>query len=370
MDLLGVALAPSLFWLWYFWKQDRETREGAGPLARAFLLGALAVVPAAILELMYTHTGQATVAECFGIIGPAEEICKMLAAFALATWESDFDEPADGIVLSAAVALGFAFAENVGYFAGAGSGRVLIRSALSVPAHVLFAAPYGAALGRMRVDPRFPFAHVLGGLLLACGMHGLFDALLFHVDLNPPLFLGMFVGLVAVMWRIYRKLVQACAAEGRAIFAAQAVVWVEPGAPAPAASLPPVEVAAAVTPRERFQWISAASAFFYGLVFFLGVAAVWTNVVPKSEQQARNPELGSLCIVALVLGGLVSAYRSPGYTVRESAAGLATLGFLVGGGLGGGTTQVLSAAAFAVMLGGLGAFGGWLGEALQSMRGG
>src|SRR5207249_4382994 len=122
VGLLAVAFAPSLFWLWYFWRQDRETREGPGPMARAFLMGALSTIPAVVLEVMFSHPGDgATALECFLVIGPAEEISKFLATLWSVRRERDFDEPSDGIVAAAAAALGFAFAENIGYFAGGGA---------------------------------------------------------------------------------------------------------------------------------------------------------------------------------------------------------------------------------------------------------
>ena len=358
MELLAVALAPSLLWLWYFWRQG-ETREGAGPMARAFCYGAVCVIPAVILEVMFSRPGStATLLECFLVIGPAEELSKMAATLMRTTTEKDFDEPSDGIVLAAAVALGFAFAENLGYFAGAGSSRVLIRTALSVPGHVLFAVPYGAALGRLRMIPGYSAASVVPALLFACALHGAFDALLFHVDLNPPLFLAMFLGLVVFMWKLYRRLAAECAAEGRALFANASPTPV-PEPPAPPIDL--VGVGAAASAREPFRWGSAFSAFGYGVLFFTLVSAGWEGGASPAFKASHNGVLGVLCILGLMAGGLVSAYRSPGYTVRESAAGLAILGVLLGGFSGPGAGAML-----AVMLGLLGAFGGWLGEALQS----
>lgn len=373
MSLVTVALAPSLLWLWYFWRQDRSTREGAGPLARAFLWGALSVIPAVILELIFSTPGDgATFLECFLVIGPAEELCKFLATLVAIRKEPDFDEPSDGIVAAAAVALGFAFAENLGYFAGAGGGLVMVRTLLSVPGHVLFAVFYGAALGRQRCLTGATSLSVVNGLVTASLLHGLFDALLFHAALNPLLFLGMFAVLVAIQWRLYKQLAAACAAEGHALRArAQAeaggVEFVEQsiGASLDPTRLPPQPRSMTLPALQPFRWSCVFASFGYGLGFFIATAIAWHQVVPVSQHAARTVQLGALCIVAMIGGGLVSAYRSPGRTVRESATGLGLLGLLMGGG---GAADLMAGAAFAVVLGFLGAFGGWLGEALQDVR--
>src|SRR5437868_9866925 len=141
-------------------------------MARAFLMGALSTIPAVVLEVMFSHPGDgATLLECFLVIGPAEEISKFLATLWSVRRERDFDEPSDGIVAAAAAALGFAFAESIGYFAGGGAERVIIRTVLSVPGHVLFAVSYGAALGRMRTVPGYGLAGVARALILACALH-------------------------------------------------------------------------------------------------------------------------------------------------------------------------------------------------------
>lgn len=410
MSLIALALAPSLLWLWYFWRQERSTHEGAGPMARAFLWGVLSVIPAVILELVASKPGNgATMLECFLVIGPAEEICKFLATLRAIKNEPDFDEPSDGIVAAAAVALGFAFAENLGYFAGASGGLVVVRTLLSVPAHVLFSVFYGAALGRRRCATGVPAHTLVQALFMASIVHGLFDALLFHASVNPVLYLGIFAFLMWYQWRMYKRIAAACAAEGRALRAQANVVFVdEPGAAGlavagdagfdangdlaaglgtavgvgfgPGAGLvadvgepaslgaradSPLSDGARAAPAAypKFQWGSAFGAFGWGFVFFCLTALAWAAMVPESQHNARTAQLGALCIVAMILGGLVSAYRSPGRTVRESAVGLAMMGMLMG------LADPIAGGAFAVVLGFLGAFGGWLGEALQDARG-
>ncbi|HEY9869780.1 MAG TPA: hypothetical protein V6D08_11490 [Candidatus Obscuribacterales bacterium] len=88
MQVLGLALAPSLLWLWWFWRQEKQgKREEAVPLARAFFFGACATLPAALLNSLLAPpaspdspggAGSIRLAECFLVIGPVEELCTIV----------------------------------------------------------------------------------------------------------------------------------------------------------------------------------------------------------------------------------------------------------------------------------------------------
>jgi hypothetical protein len=111
------------------------------------------------------------------VVGLSEEGAKFLGAWALPFHRREFDEPIDGLVYGAASALGFAAVENVKYFAVGRFGPVLVvvRTFLSIPAHLFFGAIWGYALGQKLVRPR---TSLLAFLALAAIAHGAFDALL------------------------------------------------------------------------------------------------------------------------------------------------------------------------------------------------
>src|SRR5439155_1969549 len=97
--------------------------------------------------------------------------------FALAYQRREFDEPVDGIVYGAVSALGFAAVENVKYFT---VGRlsaviVIVRTFMSIPAHMFFGAIWGYAAGRKLVARRTSIALFLA---LAALLHGAFDTFL------------------------------------------------------------------------------------------------------------------------------------------------------------------------------------------------
>lgn len=109
----------------------------------------------------------------FLVVAPTQEAGKVAAAWP-AFLSKHFDEPYDGVVYSAASALGFAATENGFVLHAHPSGAIWIaRAILSLPAHVFFACLWGYALGRAKHAkdriPLFPIA-----FLGAIAAHGLY----------------------------------------------------------------------------------------------------------------------------------------------------------------------------------------------------
>ncbi|MEI6502368.1 MAG: PrsW family glutamic-type intramembrane protease, partial [Armatimonadota bacterium] len=147
--LLICAIAPGLFWLWYFWHRDRLEPEPRRLVAKVFCIGALVVIPAGLLETLVPEPYTTVLA------APVfEELAKFLVVFWGVYRCLQFDEPMDGIVYATAAALGFATAENIAYVLGAGAGEAagiaFVRAILSVPGHALWGCLWGYGLGRMK----------------------------------------------------------------------------------------------------------------------------------------------------------------------------------------------------------------------------
>ena len=209
---LVVPILLSFAWLVFVRRFDRAHPEPMWLIAVTFLLGALSVIPAGLLEVgfaslspwldpgLVTFGGQSfafplaflvfTV-----VVGLSEEGSKFVAA-QFAVRRPEFDEPVDGIVYGIVASLGFAAAENIRYFAvGRMSAPLVIaRCFMSVPAHMFFGALWGYALGAKLVTPG---KRRWAWLLVAAAMHGLFDALL-STDGAGLLAVGLNVGLASV----------------------------------------------------------------------------------------------------------------------------------------------------------------------------
>ena len=214
-----VPVLLSLAWLAFVRRFDRAHPEPMWLVMTTFLLGALSVVPAALLETtlaslspwldpgLVTFGGQSfafplAFVVFTVVIGLSEEGSKFLGA-QLAARRPELDEPIDGIVYGIVASLGFAAAENIRYFA---VGRlnaplVIARCFMSVPAHMFFGALWGYAIGAKLVQPR---TRRWAWLLAAAAMHGLFDALL-STDGAGLLAVVLNVGLASVFVVLVRR---------------------------------------------------------------------------------------------------------------------------------------------------------------------
>jgi RsiW-degrading membrane proteinase PrsW (M82 family) len=187
-----LPFALSFAWLFFVRRFDRMRPEPVWLVVATFLLGGLAIVPAALAEIgigmispwldpgLATLGGQAwalplSIAVFTVVIGAVEELAKYGAAWGLARHRKEFDEPVDGIIYGCAAALGFAAVENIKYFAlGRMSGAVIaMRAFETVPAHMFFGAIWGYGMGLKLVSRS---ARILPYLGLAALAHGTFDA--------------------------------------------------------------------------------------------------------------------------------------------------------------------------------------------------
>lgn len=222
------ALVPlPLLWFVYWWLDRYEPEPRRYKLA-AFVWGAVvAVAIALVLEGLAASKlglGDATMAS---VVAPVvEEPAKCL--FLLLTfvrWRRVLDGYLDGIILAGIVGLGFAFSENIGYYAASylgspdlrvagaegATGTFIVRGVFSPFAHPLFTTAFGLGLG-LAVATRSWWLKILatvGGLLASIALHALWNGSLSYAGgagfiLAYLLLAGLFVALavVAIVLRV------------------------------------------------------------------------------------------------------------------------------------------------------------------------
>lgn len=216
VPLAGVVFAVRLV--------DRWEPEPRGLLALAVAWGAIAAVGIALgVDLVVTiaiGNDDSPLREAFSAVVQApvvEELAKglgVLIIFAIA--RRAFDGPVDGIVYGALVGAGFAFTENIQYFAisflegGAADTSVtfFVRGILSPFAHVMFTSVTGFALGlaaRRGATVGQATGPWLLGLAGAIALHALWngsalfgDFFALYITLQVPLFAGFILGIIAL----------------------------------------------------------------------------------------------------------------------------------------------------------------------------
>ena len=188
MQFIALALAPGIAISLFIFYKDVYNKEPKLNLLVSFLLGALAIVPAIILEKSFEWVNNFTVAGvalfAYLVVGFSEEFCKFLGLRYYAWTKKSFDEPLDGIVYSVMVSMGFATLENLLYVLNAvQAGKAwevgIQRLFLSVPAHASFAVVMGYYTGKAKFDPARRHILLLKGIAAATFFHGTFDFLLF-----------------------------------------------------------------------------------------------------------------------------------------------------------------------------------------------
>jgi protease PrsW len=184
-----LSLLPCGLWLLYFSTRSVYKRPPLRLIAVTFLLGGAATAAAlpaslwgqALLGALLPETLWARALALFLVVGPVEELAKLLAVRLYAYRRAEFDEPLDGVLYATTAALGFAAVENMFYLAEAGALILLLRGPLSNPGHALFSAFWGLGLSRAKGAPnvgRRRFWVITRGWLAASLLHALFDVLL------------------------------------------------------------------------------------------------------------------------------------------------------------------------------------------------
>ena len=203
--MLIAAIAPAVVLGYYIYKKDKLKQEPPKELLKAFGLGVLSTVVSLLISSPLGSLGFYSNEPCtfwegvstafFGAAIP-EEIAKFMMFWLIVRKNRWFDEKMDGVVYASCVALGFAALENILYLASNFDQWVSVgitRALLSVPGHFFFGILMGYyySLVRFSVSPSMKNKCMV--LLAPILAHGIFNSLLFTMDIVPSLSLVLMV---------------------------------------------------------------------------------------------------------------------------------------------------------------------------------
>jgi RsiW-degrading membrane proteinase PrsW (M82 family) len=205
-----LAVAPAALLLKYILVRDKYKHEPMRLLAVTFLLGALGIIPATIIELLFNSPN--IIVTAFLSTALVEEGVKYLAVRVKAYQSSSFSEVMDGIVYGVAAGLGFATVENIFYVFGFGTvSTAIVRAFLSVPSHAAYAGIMGFYLGLAKPHSLEPSKNHTGkliftGLAIAIVLHGFYDTIAF--ELSGLWGLAGLLGMTILSWIILLSLIK------------------------------------------------------------------------------------------------------------------------------------------------------------------
>jgi RsiW-degrading membrane proteinase PrsW (M82 family) len=215
----GPILGGAILWLQYFDLKDSLRKEPRRMLLFGFVLGGVAALLASGAYGVLAQFGlpgptegaAAQLGYFLGIVGPVEEGAKFAVAWAVLFRTRFFDEPIDGLVYAATVAIGFASLENALYAGQVSWPTQLARATTTPLTHSVFSALWGFGSGRALLVETRPIrrAFWLAFPLVAASLaHGAYDAAI--VTLGKPWLASL---LVLALWAFLiahaRRLVKA-----------------------------------------------------------------------------------------------------------------------------------------------------------------
>lgn len=204
----GIALALSVYFT------DRYDKEPLSLLIKVFVLGALSVIPTAIIQRFLlgfnVFTGVLSAAfTAFIVAGVTEEYLKRGVVLLTAFKHRAFDEKLDGIIYAIFSSLGFATVENIVYVVFRFSANPHIgiyRGIFSVPAHMLFGVTMGyyLSLAKFTKDEGLKKKYLRKSWYVPAILHGIFNFILM-TQISYAFF--VFVPYVVYLWIVnLRKL--------------------------------------------------------------------------------------------------------------------------------------------------------------------
>jgi RsiW-degrading membrane proteinase PrsW (M82 family) len=222
MDIIYLSVGISfLIWLYIIYRYDKYEPEPFIILIITGIAGGLmSSIPAALLNtaalsmlgldsFFFSDSGVAV--DSFSLlkfslfVGFNEEIWKAAAALFILKRLKHFNEPADALIYSMTIALGFAAFENIEYTLMGGINILVLRSFTAVPLHVGLAAIWGMGIakGKYIMGGRY-FSVMLPYVAAAALVHAIYNYLQFIVYSGFSLIIAVIFSLMVISYAVKR----------------------------------------------------------------------------------------------------------------------------------------------------------------------
>lgn len=210
LDLIVLAIAPIITIILWIYLKDRYDKEPIRILSKFFILGILVSILAIYTEEIFIKINIFTdkiyiFYMSFLVAGVVEEGLKALIFIPTVLKEKNFNERLDGIIYSVFLSLGFATVENIIYILLEDPTLAfevgIIRSIISVPAHMIFAVTMGYYISKYRFTSSNTKKrkYLTLSIILPIILHGVFD---FILMIQYRWSIIVFVVYIVYLWKI------------------------------------------------------------------------------------------------------------------------------------------------------------------------
>ena len=221
--IICTALLPVAILVCYICLKDKRSPEPSRLLLKAFFYGWLSLPlsfcvskPSEYLGLYSNEVTDVVGAVSLSFFGAAipEELAKLFVLWLLLRKNSYFDEKMDGIVYAVCVSMGFAALENIMYlFSNSESFLTvgILRAIFAVPGHFCFGILMGYYYSLAKFYPLSPKKNMIIVLLAPIVVHGLYDSILFVINVSPKIsciLLIVFLVFCFRMWKYASKRIE------------------------------------------------------------------------------------------------------------------------------------------------------------------
>jgi RsiW-degrading membrane proteinase PrsW (M82 family) len=210
IDLLILAISPVLACLLWIYLKDRYEKEPLNVLLKFFILGVLVSGFSIIIEKFLVNISNFSgygyiFYMSFIVAALTEEGIKALILIPVLLKEKHFNEKLDGIIYSVFLSLGFATVENIIYILSEDPTSAfevgVIRSVISVPAHMLFGVIMGYYISKYKFTDSKSEKRInlILAIILPILLHGVFD---FILMIQYRWSIIVFIAYIAYLWKI------------------------------------------------------------------------------------------------------------------------------------------------------------------------
>lgn len=209
---VALGFLPALLWLWFWLKEDCHP-EPRSALLKAFVWGMIFVPIALILEtvvfrLAFGNVFQNTLVFWLSLAA-IEETIKYEAASRSSFRSKNFDEPIDAPIYMITAALGFAAVENVFFVLKGVMGQEdfittgSLRFFGATLVHIISSGLVGAFLAYAFYKKENYLRNLAIGLILAIGLHALFNFFIIKKGSEGALLIFSFVWFFALLLYVF-----------------------------------------------------------------------------------------------------------------------------------------------------------------------